>query len=128
MEQQQNTPNFRERFSSINYNIERYKVIMHNDDVTTMEFVIRLTSAVRIPSSFRTAFSTWEEQAEQVIPVISNFCFKEITFLFYTYPPGVGGVFIAYPLFPGLSMSGLPAAHFLCFVYKLTSAIGCVNF
>lgn len=43
---------------------------------TFMELVIRLTSALRTPSSLFTAFSTWAEHAEQVIPVTSNFCFK----------------------------------------------------
>ena len=63
MEQQQNTPNFRERFSSINYNIERYKVIMHNDDVTTMEFVIMVLMDV---------FYKTEEEAERLMLEVHN--------------------------------------------------------
>ena len=42
---------------------------------TVMELVIRLTSAFWTPSSLLTAFSTWAEQAEQVMPVTLNFCF-----------------------------------------------------
>ena len=63
MEQQQNTPNFRERFSSINYNLERYKVIMHNDDVTTMEFVIMVLMDV---------FYKTEEEAERLMLEVHN--------------------------------------------------------
>ena len=63
MEQQQNTPNFRERFSSINYNIERYKVIMHNDVVTTMEFVIMVLMDV---------FYKTEEEAERLMLEVHN--------------------------------------------------------
>ena len=63
MEQQQNTPNFRERFSSINYNIDRYKVIMHNDDVTTMEFVIMVLMDV---------FYKTEEEAERLMLEVHN--------------------------------------------------------
>ena len=63
MEQQQNTPNFRERFSSLNYNIERYKVIMHNDDVTTMEFVIMVLMDV---------FYKTEEEAERLMLEVHN--------------------------------------------------------
>ena len=63
MEQQQNTPNFRERFSSINYNIERYKDIMHNDDVTTMEFVIMVLMDV---------FYKTEEEAERLMLEVHN--------------------------------------------------------
>ena len=63
MEQQQNTPNFRERFSSINYDIERYKVIMHNDDVTTMEFVIMVLMDV---------FYKTEEEAERLMLEVHN--------------------------------------------------------
>ena len=63
MEQQQNTTNFRERFSSINYNIERYKVIMHNDDVTTMEFVIMVLMDV---------FYKTEEEAERLMLEVHN--------------------------------------------------------
>ena len=63
MEQQQNTPNFRERFSSINYNIERYKVIMHNDDVTTMEFVIMV---------LMDGFYKTEEEAERLMLEVHN--------------------------------------------------------
>lgn len=63
MEQQQNTPNFRERLSSINYNIERYKVIMHNDDVTTMEFVIMVLMDV---------FYKTEEEAERLMLEVHN--------------------------------------------------------
>lgn len=63
MEQQQNTPNFRERFSSINYNIEHYKVIMHNDDVTTMEFVIMVLMDV---------FYKTEEEAERLMLEVHN--------------------------------------------------------
>lgn len=40
---------------------------------------MRLTSAEETPSSLLTAFSTWAEQAEQVMPVTENFCFKGIT-------------------------------------------------
>lgn len=58
MEQQQNTPNFRERFSDFNYKIERYKVIMHNDDVTTMEFVVMVLTDV---------FYKSEEEAERLM-------------------------------------------------------------
>jgi hypothetical protein len=35
-----------------------------------MVSVSRFTEALSTPSSFLTAFSTWEEQAEQVIPDI----------------------------------------------------------
>lgn len=63
MEQQQNTPNFRERFSSLNYNIERYKVIMHNDDITTMEFVIMVLMDV---------FYKTEEEAERLMLEVHN--------------------------------------------------------
>ena len=63
MEQQQLTPNFRERYSEINYNIERYKVIMHNDDVTTMDFVVMVLTDV---------FYKTEEEAESLMLEIHN--------------------------------------------------------
>jgi len=43
--------------------------------VTCMELVRRLTFTSATPSSLHTAFSTWAEQAEQVMPVTLNFCF-----------------------------------------------------
>ena len=51
------------------------------------QLVIRLTSALRTPSSLFTAFSTWAEHAEQVIPVTSNFCFKGNTSFQRRAPP-----------------------------------------
>ena len=63
MEQQQLTTNFRERYSEINYNIERYKVIMHNDDVTTMDFVVMVLTDV---------FYKTEEEAESLMLEIHN--------------------------------------------------------
>ena len=35
----------------------------------------RFTFTSHTPSSFRTALSTWAEQAEHVMPVTVNFCF-----------------------------------------------------
>ena len=63
MEQQQNTPNFRERYSQFNINIERYKVIMHNDDVTTMDFVVMVLTDV---------FFKTQEEAERLMLEIHN--------------------------------------------------------
>ena len=63
MEQQQNTPNFRERYSQFNINIERYKVIMHNDDVTTMDFVVMVLTDI---------FFKTQEEAERLMLEIHN--------------------------------------------------------
>ena len=41
---------------------------------TCMEPPSRFTFTSDTPSNFRTAFSTWAEQAEQVMPVTVNFC------------------------------------------------------
>ena len=58
MEQQQNSPGFRNRYAEMNFNIERYKVIMHNDDVTTMDFVVMVLTDV---------FYKTEEEAERLM-------------------------------------------------------------
>ncbi len=42
---------------------------------TTMLFVRRFTVTFCTPCTLRTAFSTWAEQAEHVMPVTSYFCF-----------------------------------------------------
>ena len=63
MEQQQNTPGFRNRYAEMNFNIERYKVIMHNDDVTTMDFVVMVLTDV---------FYKTEEEAERLMLEIHN--------------------------------------------------------
>ncbi len=42
---------------------------------TVIEPPSRFTFTSHTPSSFRTALSTWAEQAEQVMPVTLNFCF-----------------------------------------------------
>ena len=43
---------------------------------TPIEFVSRLTEQDCTPSTFETAFSTWELQAAQLIPVTLNFFIK----------------------------------------------------
>ena len=54
---------------------------------TVMELDSRFTLTSVTPSNFRTALSTWAEQAEQVMPVTSNFCFKGNTTLSKKAPP-----------------------------------------
>ena len=63
MEQQQNSPGFRNRYAEMNFNIDRYKVIMHNDDVTTMDFVVMVLTDV---------FYKTEEEAERLMLEIHN--------------------------------------------------------
>ena len=54
----------------------------------------RLTATAETPSTLATLFSTWAEQAEQVMPVTSNFCFMAA---FLSMVPHPGGVLISKP-------------------------------
>jgi hypothetical protein len=49
-----------------------------------MELVIRLTLTVWTPFSLETAFSTWETQAEQVMPVTSKEDFTKTPAFFFS--------------------------------------------
>lgn len=64
MEQGQQSTNHQQRYSELNLNISRYKVIMHNDDVTTMDFVVRVLQEV---------FYKKELDAEQIMLQIHHF-------------------------------------------------------
>ena len=61
-------------FKDIRINVDDHKVL-----VATMLFFNRLTDTSLMPGSFATLFSTLVEQAEQVIPVMSNCSFCKIT-------------------------------------------------
>ena len=83
-----------------------------------MELVIRLTSARFTPSSLLTAFSTWAEQAEQVMPVMLNFCFaiaftlsQQAVGKFLWATPHPRGVSISYPVYSDLSSLSLPRSR-----------------
>ena len=54
---------------------------LFSSNSTCMLFVSRFTLTFSTPASLPTLFSTWEEQAEQVIPVTSNLSFIGLSFL-----------------------------------------------
>ena len=54
---------------------------LDSSNSTCILLVKRFTVTSSMPSNWRTHFSTREEQAEQVMPVTSNFSFKKITSL-----------------------------------------------
>lgn len=64
MEQEQYTPDRQQQHATVNFKIPRYKVIMHNDDVTTMDFVVKVLVEV---------FYKSEQDAEQIMLQIHHF-------------------------------------------------------
>ena len=64
MEQGQQGTHQQQRFAEYNMDASRYKVIMHNDDVTTMEFVVQVLQEV---------FYKKAQEAEQIMLQIHHF-------------------------------------------------------
>ena len=56
--QQLDTPNYRQKSMEMDIEVPRYKVIMHNDDVTTMDFVVKVLMQVFFKS---------QQDAEQIM-------------------------------------------------------------
>ncbi len=72
--QQLDTPSYRQKSMEMDIEVPRYKVIMHNDDVTTMDFVVKVLMQVFFKS---------QQHAEQIMLQVQCVCPSVVGFYFY---------------------------------------------